>query len=119
MSGDLGERDGFFEMARDLRARPSTWWSQWLPKRFERAERPVASTTTRCTGRFATGFKLRVSRGDARDALRSCFVHRGFDFDCRIAVPLGVTVQWLVAFCLNVLISEAAETTRARPDEWQ
>ena len=34
-------------------------------------------------------------------------------------MTLGETVQWQVTFLLNVLISEAAETTRARPDEWQ
>ena len=28
-------------------------------------------------------------------------------------------MHWAFTFYLNVLISEAAETTRARPDEWQ
>ena len=79
----------------------------------------MASTTTRCTGRFATGFKLRGSRGDARHARRSCFVHRGFGFDCRSALASLCTVQWLVTFLLNVLISEAAETTCVLLPSWQ
>ena len=41
------------------------------------------------------------------------FMSRGLEFDCIFARTLGEAVQWSFTFCLNVLISEAAEAACA------